>query len=43
MERVVHNQLIEHLEKYENIFDYQSDFRSKHYVNTCLVVLKQEN
>ena len=34
--RVVHNQRIEHLEKYEIIFDDQSGFRSKHFVNTCL-------
>ena len=33
IERVVHNQLIKHLEKYGIIFDYQSSFRSKHSVN----------
>ena len=37
--RVVHNQLIEHLQNYEIIFDYQSGFRSKHLVNTCLAHL----
>ena len=41
-EIVVHNQLIELLEKYEIIFDYQSDFRSKHSVNTCLAHLSHE-
>ena len=39
IERVVHNQLIEHLEKYEIIFHYQSGFRSKHSVNSCLAHL----
>ena len=42
IERVVHNQLIKHLEKYEIIFDYQSGFRSKHSVNTCLVHLSNQ-
>ena len=42
IERVVHNQLIKHLEKYEIIFDYQSGFRSKHSVNTCLVQLSNQ-
>ena len=42
VERVVYNQLIEHLEKYEIIFDYQSRFRSKHSVNTCLVHLSNQ-
>ena len=37
IERVVHNQLTEHLENYKIIFDYQSGFRSKYSVNTCLV------
>ena len=41
-ERVVHNQLIEHLEKYEMIFDYQSGFRSKRSVNTCLAHLSNQ-
>ena len=39
IERVVHNQLEEHLEKYKIIFDYQSGFKSKHSVNTCLAHL----
>ena len=38
----MHSQLIEHLEKYEIIFDYQSGFRSKHSVNTCLVHLSNQ-
>ena len=42
IERVVHNQLIKHFEKYEIIFDYQSGFRSKHSVNTCLVHLSNQ-
>ena len=42
VERVVHNQLIEHLEKYEIIFDYQSGFSSKHSVNTCLAHLSNQ-
>ena len=42
IERVMHNQLIEHMEKYEIIFDYQSGFRSKHSVNTCLVHLSNQ-
>ena len=39
IERAVHNQLIEHLEKYEIIIDYQFGFRSKHSVNNCLAHL----
>ena len=42
IKRVVHNQLIKHLEKYEIIFDYQSGFRSKHSVNTCLAHLSNQ-
>ena len=42
IERLVHNQLIEHLEKYEIIFDHQSGFRSKHSVNTCLAHLSNQ-
>ena len=42
IERVVHNQLIEYLEKYEIVFDYQSGFRRKHSVNTCLAHLSNE-
>ena len=42
IERVVHNQLTEHLQKYEIIFDYQSGFRSKHSVNTCLAHLSNQ-
>ena len=42
IERVVHNQLIEHLEEYEIIFDFQSGFRSKHSVNTCLAHLSNQ-
>ena len=38
----MHSQLIEHLEKYEIIFDYQSGFRSKHSVNTCLAHLSNQ-
>ena len=42
IERVVHSQLIKHLEKYEIIFYYQSGFRSKHSVNTCLANLTNQ-
>ena len=42
IERVVHNQPIKHLEKYEIVFDYQSGFRSKHFVNTCLTHLSNQ-
>ena len=38
----MHNQLIEHLEKYETIFDYLSGFRSKYSVNTCLAHLSNQ-
>ena len=38
----MHNQLIEHQEKYEIIFDYQSGFRSKHSVNACLAHLSNQ-
>ena len=41
-ERVVHSQLIEHLEKNEIIFDYQSGFRSKHSVNNCIVHISNQ-
>ena len=42
IERVVHNQLIEHLGKCKIIFDYQSGFRTKHFVNTCLAHLSNQ-
>ena len=42
IERVVPNQLIEHLEKYKIIFDYQSGFRTKHSVNTYLAHLSNQ-
>ena len=42
IERVVHNQWIEHLKKHKIIFDYQSCFRSKHSVNTCLAHLSNQ-
>ena len=42
IKRVVHNQPIEHLKKHEIIFHYQSGFRSKHSVNTCLVLLSNQ-
>ena len=42
IERVVHNQLTKHLEKCKIIFDYQSGFRSKHSVNTCLAHLSNQ-
>ena len=42
IERLEHNQLIEHMEKYEIIFYYQSRFRSKHLINTCLAHLSNQ-
>ena len=42
IERVVHNQLTEQLEKYEIVFDYQSGFRSKHSANTFLPHLSSQ-
>ena len=36
IERVLCNQPIEHLEKHDILHEYQSGFRSKHPVNTCL-------
>ena len=36
IERVVYNQFIEHLEKHYKLYEYQSGFRCKHSVNTCL-------
>ena len=42
IKRVVHNQLIKHLENFETIFDYQSGFRSKRSVNTCLAHLSKQ-
>ena len=41
-ERVVYNQLIEHLEKHDILYEYQSGFRSKHSVNTCLAHLSNQ-
>ena len=38
----MHNQWIEHLKKHKIIFDYQSCFRSKHSVNTCLAHLSNQ-
>ena len=42
IERVVYNQLIEHLEKHDILYKYQSGFRSKHSVNTCLAHLSNQ-
>ena len=42
IERVVYNQLIEHLEKHDILYKYQSSFRSKHLVNTCLAHLSNQ-
>ena len=39
IERAVYNQLIEHLEKHDILYEYQSGFRSKHSVNSCLAHL----
>ena len=36
IERVLCNQPIKHLEKHDILHEYQSGFRSKHPVNTCL-------
>ena len=41
IERVVHNQSLDHLEKYEIIFDHQLGFRSKYSVN-CLAHLSNQ-
>ena len=41
IERVVHNQPLDHLEKYEIIFDHQLVFRSKYSVN-CLAHLSNQ-
>ena len=41
IERVVHNQPLDHLEKYEIIFDHQLGFRSKYSVN-CLAHLSNQ-
>ena len=35
IERIVYNQLIEHLGKHDILYEYQSGFRSKHSLNTC--------
>ena len=42
IEKAVHNHLIEHLEKYEAIFDDRSGFRSKHSVTTSLAHLSNQ-
>ena len=42
IERVVYNQLIEHLEKHDILYEYQSGFRSKHSVNTLLAHLSHQ-
>ena len=36
IERVICNQFIEHLEKHDIRYEYQSRFRSKNSVNTCI-------
>ena len=35
IERIVYNQLIEHLGKHDILYEYQAGFRSKHSLNTC--------
>ena len=39
IERVVYNQLIEHLKKHDIFYEYQYGFRSKHSVSTCIAHL----
>ena len=38
IERVVYDQLIEHLEKHDILYKYQSGFQSKYSVNTALLI-----
>ena len=42
IEKVVPNQVMEHRKKYKIIFDYQSGFRSKYSVKTCLAHLSNQ-
>ena len=42
IERVVYNQLTEHLGKHDILYKYQSGFRSKHSVNTYLAHLSNQ-
>ena len=42
IERVVYNQFIEHLGKHDILYEYQSGFRSKHSVNTCVAHLSKQ-
>ena len=42
IERVVYNQLIVDLEKYDILYEYQSGFQSKHSVNTYLTHLSNQ-
>ena len=42
IQRVVYNQLIEHLEKHDILYEYHSGFQSKHSVNTCLAHLSNQ-
>ena len=39
IERVVYDQLTENLEKYDIIYEYQSGFRSRYSISTCLARL----
>ena len=39
IERVVYNQIIEHIGKHGTLYEYQSVFRSKYSANTCLAHL----
>ena len=42
MRKIINNQLIEHLEKHDILYEYLSGFRSKHSVNTCLAPLSNK-
>ena len=42
IERLIYNQLIEHLEKHDVFYEYQSGFQNKHSVNTCLAHLSNQ-
>ena len=42
IERVLYEQLVEHLEKHDILYEHQSGFRSKHSVNTCLAHLSNQ-
>ena len=41
-EKIVHDQMIDHLAQYNILYKYQSSFRAKHSTDSCLLYLNDK-